>query len=50
MNKTKYDNLSIEYILCCFEVHNDRVLLHNGHVVGFENDIHVKNEDIDGGK
>ena len=35
---TEYDNLTLEEVVSLYKNFGDRVIIHNGHVVGFEKD------------
>ena len=43
MNYNKeYDKLTLEEIIGLYRKFRDRVVIHNGHVVGFEKEIEVE--------
>ena len=35
---TEYDNLTLEEVVSLYKYFGDRVIIYNGHVVGFEKD------------
>ena len=38
----EYDKLTLEEIIGSYKKFSDRVVIHNGHVVGFEKEIEVE--------